>query len=49
MLNILNATLLSDCESPNRFYLEVSPNCRYIFEDGTCVGYYDPSLGKILQ
>lgn len=45
---IMNAKLIPDCESSNRFYLEISPNFRYIFENGSCIGYYDPNLDSII-
>lgn len=45
---IMNAKLIPDCESPIRFYLELSPNCRYIFENGSCIGHYDPKLDSVI-
>lgn len=45
---IMHAKLIQDCESLNRFYLELSNNCRYIFEDGSCTGFYDPSLDSVI-
>lgn len=48
MPGIMNATLLQDCESPIRFYLELSNNCRYIFENGSCIGFYNPNLDSVI-
>lgn len=49
MLTVIrDATLLPDCESPIRFYLETSPTSRYIFENGSCIGWYNPNLDSVI-
>lgn len=42
------AVLIPDCESQNRFYLEIANHLRYIYENGVCIGRYDPCLPTII-
>ena len=42
-----NATLVQDCENPNKFYL-CGLGRRHIFEDGKYVGWYNPELSKVV-
>lgn len=41
------ATLTPSVEDPNKMYMD-HDGTRYIFEDGVCIGWYRPNLGRVL-
>ena len=47
IFDLKNATLIPDAENPNKMYLEHG-DVRYIFEEGTYVGWYRPELGRVV-
>lgn len=48
VIKLDGATLIPSAEDPNKTYLEVG-SIRYIFEDGVCIGWYNPELSRVVH